>query len=182
MKKSVLFLVAILVLSMFAFTACANIPKFDRECAEHIDVDEDYVCDECQKELTPPGPCQHVDENKDHVCDLCEEVVSECADENCDHGCDVCGKTLSECVNADGNHACDVCGKTLSECADENCDHACDVCGEKLSDCIDENGDYACDVCQKEMLPDNMERYCDPPMKASEIEAQNEANMARVLK
>ena len=109
MKKSVLFLVAILVLSMFAFTACANIPKFDRECAEHIDVDEDYVCDECQKELTPPGPCQHVDENKDHVCDLCEEVVSECADGNNDHGCDVCGKTLSECVNADGNHACDVC-------------------------------------------------------------------------
>ena len=158
MKKSVLFLVAILVLSMFAFTACANIPKFDRECAEHIDVDEDYVCDECQKELTPPGPCQHVDENKDHVCDLCEEVVSECADENRDHGCDVCGKTLSECVNADGNHACDVCGKALSECADGDSDHACDVCGEKLSDCIDENGDYACDVCQKEMLPANMER------------------------
>ena len=60
MKKLLILMLALVM--MLALLSCG-------ECTEHIDENEDYVCDEC-------GKCiQHVDENNDELCDNCEAAV-----------------------------------------------------------------------------------------------------------
>ena len=159
MKKTALFLVLILVLSAMVLASCDLIPGND-ECAEHVDADGNYICDNCEAELEKPDTptCEHKDENNDHKCDSCEAVTSICKDGDADHNCDICGTALSECEDSNSNHKCDKCGKELSEHEVSEGSHNCTVCGEALSECADEDGNYACDVCGGDLIPDTHEK------------------------
>ena len=165
MKKTALFLVVMLVLSIFVMSSCDLLSKIpgigdliggDKPCESHVDADKDYVCDNCGERLQHDDPqpepdCEHKDENKDHNCDLCEEKLSECAAAEGSHNCSVCGAKLSECAAADGSHNCSICGTKLSECAAADGSHNCAVCGEKLSECADADENYVCDICGAEL-------------------------------
>ena len=164
MKKTALFLVAMLVLSMLAFTSCSlleKIPGIDKipgigdlinkPCTEHVDADGDYICDKCQAELekndTPDTP---------DTPDVPEEC--KCADEDGDHKCDKCGTTLSECADADTDHKCDVCEANVGEHVAAEGTHNCAYCGLAISECTDADGDFACDLCGAEVIPDTHEK------------------------
>ena len=177
MKRTALFLVIVLILSVLSLSSCDKIPGLDKilpdfspeEICPHVDfIRKDDICDLCGESLIVLPPCQHADEDGDHACELCQEIISECTDGNgdhrCDvctkkisecsdkdvnHKCDVCGRTITGCSDSDTNHVCDVCGKTLSECADRNNDHKCNHCGKTLSECKNEDGDHVCDICEK---------------------------------
>ena len=159
MKKTALFLVLILMLSVLTLASCEIFGGND-ECAEHVDADGNYICDNCEAELEKPDTptCEHKDENNDHKCDSCEAVTSICKDSDADHNCDICGTALSECEDSNSNHKCDKCGKTLSEHSIEEGTHNCSICGEALSECADEDGNYACDVCGGDLIPDTHEK------------------------
>ena len=182
MKKTALFLVALLLLSVFAFASCDLLPigpQEDPKC-QHVDRNADLICDICEAELeakdTPPTTCVHENHNKDHLCDLCgaeysvcvdangnhfcdicSNVTSKCVDTTKDHLCDYCQERLTECEAAKNSHNCSICGKPLTECGAAEGSHACGVCGKVFSECTDEDGDYACDVCGESLLPENME-------------------------
>ena len=112
MKKTALFLALILMLSIFTLASCKLFGK--NSLTEHVDANNDFICDTCGQELektdTPdteepgdteeeekPAPeCKHVDSDKDHKCDRCEVVLTACKDGNADHKCDTCGADLSE--------------------------------------------------------------------------------------
>ena len=135
MRKGILLLVAVLLASMLAFTACSWKPVSDKDCKRHVDVNSDYICDKCQEDLRPnkpsdgPTSCEHVDANNNHVCDSCSQVISEHADANNDHVCDVCGDTISEHVDEDGDGSCDVCGESL-QASMEEVNYAFNVTGQ----------------------------------------------------
>ncbi len=144
MKKLAIFLVAMLVLSMLAFTSCSlleKIPGIDKipgigdlinkPCTEHVDADSDYVCDNCGEGLQHDDPQPEPDPKP--------EPEHECADSDKNHKCDGCGADMGEHVAAEGTHNCAYCGLPASECADAD-------------------GDFLCDICGEEKLPDNMER------------------------
>ncbi|MGM9632319.1 MAG: pectinesterase family protein, partial [Eubacteriales bacterium] len=76
-------------------------------CTEHVDGNEDYLCDVCGAELERPEPpvcTEHVDENEDYLCDVCgaelerpePPVCTEHVDGNEDYLCDVCGAELEK--------------------------------------------------------------------------------------
>ena len=161
MKKTALFLALVLVLCVFTLASCNWFKP--QGCAEHVDADKDYVCDNCGERLQHDDPqpepeCEHKDENKDHKCDLCDATLSECADENKDHKCDLCDATLSECADDNKDHKCDVCDADMGEHKAAEGAHNCDYCGIAVSECADADSDYACDVCGKDVLPENLER------------------------
>ena len=187
MKKLAIFLVAMLVLSMLAFTSCSLLEKvpgidkipgigdlINKPCTEHVDADGDYICDICQAELekndtpdtpddTPDTPdvpeeCKCADEDGDHKCDKCGTTLSECADADTDHKCDVCDAKLSEHEEADDSHNCSICGAKLSDHEAAEGSHDCVGCGMKVSDCEDADSNFACDVCGVEMIPDTHEK------------------------
>ena len=160
MKKTALFLAIILVLSVFAFASCDKLPWGNKECTEHVDADDNKICDNCGAEIESipdetPGEtpedetpaCEHADENKDHKCDSCDETLSECSAAEGSHNCAVCGKPLSECVAAEGSHDCGICGEPLSECAAAEGSHNCGICGMPLSECVAAEGSHNCIVC-----------------------------------
>ena len=168
MKKTALFLVAMLVLSMLAFTSCSlleKIPGIDKipgigdlinkPCTEHVDADGDYICDKCQAELEKNDTPDTPDETPDTP-DVPEEC--KCADEDGDHKCDKCGTTLSECADADTDHKCDVCEANVGEHVAAEGTHNCAYCGLAISECTDADGDFACDVCGAEVIPDTHEK------------------------
>lgn len=83
------------------------------ECNEHVDSNEDYLCDNCGKELekpsTPPTTdcTEHKDANTDYVCDNCGTVLdkpstppdddcTEHKDANTDYICDDCGAEIEK--------------------------------------------------------------------------------------
>ena len=144
MKKTALFLVVILTVSVFAFASCSKLPWFNKECTEHVDENADYICDNCESELQKPDnsgdsgnsdkpnepyACEHKDENNDHKCDICNELQSECADAGRDHKCDICGADMGDHEAEAGKHRCNYCGKVLTYCTDEDENNLCDVCG-----------------------------------------------------
>ena len=162
MKKTAIFLVAMLVLSMFLLSSCdllQQIPGLgdiiNKPCEEHVDADGDYICDKCEAELekndTPDTPCEHADEDKNHLCDLCEEKLSDCEAAEKSHNCKVCGNKLTNCEAADKSHNCAVCGEKLSDCAAAEKSHNCAVCGEKLSDCAAAEKSHNCAVCGEKL-------------------------------
>ena len=182
MKRTAIFLVVVLVISIFALSSCDIIAKIpvigdliNKPCTEHVDADKDYVCDNCGEMLQHDDPqpepeCEHTDADKDHKCDACGEPISECADANNDHNCDVCGKALSECADADTDHKCDVCGANIGEHVAAEGGHDCAYCGKPVSECADADGNYACDVCGKDVIPDNMEKV-DYSLNISDLTA-----------
>ena len=164
MKKTALFLVLILTLSILTLASCSLFGK--KECTEHVDADGNFICDKCQAELektdTPSGEqpddgsddkeeptpeCEHADADKDHKCDACGEPISECAAADGSHNCAICGAALSECAAADGSHNCAICGAALSECAVADGSHNCAICGAALSECAAAEGSHNCGVC-----------------------------------
>ena len=42
------------------------------ECTEHVDGNNDYICDNCEAQLEKPSCTEHVDANNDYICDNCE--------------------------------------------------------------------------------------------------------------
>ena len=114
MKKTAMLLVAILVLSVFAFASCDKLPWGKKECKEHIDANGDYVCDKCETEIkkpdvppSPPASCEHKDDNKDHKCDTCEEEMGKHEAPAGKHKCEYCGEAFSYCTDDDKNNLCD---------------------------------------------------------------------------
>ena len=158
---------AILLMSCMLMTTLASCDLFSggkQTCTEHVDTDENYICDNCGAELkqpmVPPSPkpCdEHKDEDGDLKCDDCGADVpapqppacEEHKDENGDEKCDVCGAD----VPAPQPPACE-------EHKDENGDEKCDVCGADVPapqppECTehkDEDGDYKCDACDYVMF------------------------------
>ena len=108
MKK----LLAILLISCMLMTTLASCDWFggkdpEPECTEHVDANEDYLCDNCGAELERPQPPQcteHKDEDGDLKCDVCgadvpappPPVCTEHKDENGDYKCDACEYVMFE--------------------------------------------------------------------------------------
>ena len=168
MKKTAIFLVAMLVVSMFLLSSCSllekipgieNIPVLgdliNKPCEEHVDADGDYICDKCEAELekndTPATPCEHADENKDHNCDACGEKLSDHAAAEGSHSCSTCGTKLSDHAAAEGSHSCSTCGTKLSDHAAAEGSHNCSVCGEKLSEHAAAEGSHNCSICGEKL-------------------------------
>ena len=42
------------------------------ECTEHVDANNDYICDACEAELEKPECTEHIDADADYICDNCE--------------------------------------------------------------------------------------------------------------
>ena len=161
---------AILLMSCMLMTTLASCDWFgggkkpDPECTEHVDVDENYICDNCSAELkqpeVPPSPkpCdEHKDENGDLKCDDCgadvpapqPPVCEEHKDEDGDEKCDACGADVpapqppvcEEHKDEDGDEKCDACGADVPAPQPP-------VCEEHK----DEDDDYKCDVCKYVMF------------------------------
>lgn len=68
-----------------------------KQC-DHVDADNNNVCDLCYLKLEPKECTEHVDENNDNICDKCKaELEVNCTehkDENSDGKCDVCGEEV----------------------------------------------------------------------------------------
>ena len=107
MKRTTIFLVVMLVISMFTLSSCELIGKIpvigdfiNKSCESHIDADTDYICDNCgerlqQNDPQPEPDCECEDEDRDHNCDICGEELTQCADDNNDCVCDLCGEVFS---------------------------------------------------------------------------------------
>ena len=147
----------ILALSLlFTFIACGEDepPTPEPEaCTEHVDENEDLVCDVCEKCIT------HIDEDEDNICDVCEICLIH-TDDDADDICDVC----EECIihtDEDEDGICDVC-EACVEHYDEDEDGICDVC-EACVEHYDEDEDGICDVCEgcTEHYDEDEDRFCD---------------------
>lgn len=163
MKKTALFLVVMLVMTMCVLSSCSlleKIPGIDKlpligdlinkPCESHVDADSDYICDNCGAELEKndtPTPCEHKDENKDHKCDLCEADMGEHKAAEGSHNCGYCNAAMSECAAAEGSHNCAICGKQLSDHVATEGGHNCAICGDKLSECAAAEGSHNCAIC-----------------------------------
>ena len=69
------------------------------KCTNHIDANNDKLCDICNEALDEEKCNNHLDENKDKSCDICNEAIEEekCEnhiDENKDKLCDKCNEQL----------------------------------------------------------------------------------------
>ncbi len=88
-----------------------------RTVEDHVDADENEICDECEMNLA----CEHVWESEcDEVCDLCESKrsVPHSYDNACDTSCNLCNAERTVGEHADGkdgvyDEVCDVCGATI---------------------------------------------------------------------
>ena len=175
MKKTALFLVAMLVLSMLTLSSCSLLEKvpgidkipgigdlINKPCTEHVDADSDYVCDNCGEGLQHDDPQPEPDPDPKPEPEPEPEPEHECADADKDHKCDVCDAKLSEHEEADDAHHCSICGAKLSDHEAAEGSHDCVGCGMKVSDCEDADSNFACDVCGAELIPDTHEKveYC----------------------
>ena len=105
---------AMFVVICMIMTTLASCGLFDLGCTEHVDADENYVCDNCGAELkapeVPPSPkpecTEHKDEDGDEKCDECGADVpapqppacTEHKDEDGDYKCDECEFVMFEDV------------------------------------------------------------------------------------
>ena len=110
--KKIIVLVLSLVLCMsvtFMFASCSMINKIlgkddPADTCEHVDADEDGLCDKCGAEVPADEPCEHVDADENGLCDKCGAEIP--ADDTCEH----------RAANAD--HLCDKCGEAFSDGAE----------------------------------------------------------------
>ena len=107
-------ILALLVILAMLMTTLASCNWFKKDCTEHVDANEDYLCDNCGAELERPQPPQcteHKDEDGDEKCDVCgadvpkpqPPVCTEHKDEDGDYKCDVCGHVMFEDVEYELN-------------------------------------------------------------------------------
>ena len=109
--------------------------------AEHIDKDDNYICDLCTYEL----PHEHFDKDENYFCDVCWEVMP--------HEHTYEGGNYN--YNESGHYnCCDICGDidfdSFAAHEDENEDWGCDICQCKPMphDCVDnKDNDGICDLC-----------------------------------
>ena len=122
-------LIALGIAAIVSVSLCACVT--DAPCTEHIDKNENGLCDECGAEIAP-AECLHYDGYIDHVCDKCGEVMdpADHFDYDSDHACDYCGSNLSSCMDIDRDKVCDICANEyISECKDhfdEDYNYLCD--------------------------------------------------------
>lgn len=71
-KKGILLLIS----SLFSLSSCVVTPEPQVEHTEHVDNNNDGVCDVCGEKISSiTEHTTHVDENNDGVCDICGEVI-----------------------------------------------------------------------------------------------------------
>ena len=68
MKKK---LTALLVVLILIFTSCGTEPVV----CEHVDINDDGLCEFCGKSITGDDDCAHTDDNDDGVCESCSGSV-----------------------------------------------------------------------------------------------------------
>ena len=68
MKKK---LTALLVVLILIFTSCGTEPII----CEHVDINDDGLCEFCGKSITGDDDCAHTDDNDDGVCESCSGSV-----------------------------------------------------------------------------------------------------------
>lgn len=139
-KPIVISILLIIVLSsIFIFTSCddGNFTP-STECVNHVDSDNNGICDNCGDVLENTTCTEHVDSNDDRICDNCGEVVYTHThkDLNKDNSCDKCGATVTQA--------------TCTEHIDNNNNGICDKCSTALYDYCDHkdaDNDGVCDLC-----------------------------------
>ena len=109
--ESIWHFIGIVILLLLAVLICFTfISVFDGECTEHVDLNTDYICDECEAELEKPkAPC------------------TECSDSDGDLTCDSCGKEIPK-TESSLPPAC--------EHEDENFDGKCDSCKADMENAL----------------------------------------------
>ena len=90
------------------------LPEYD-ECTNHVDQNEDYVCDNCGTQLERPteppidDECtDHVDQDEDYVCDNCGTQLERPTEPPVDDEC-------TDHVDQDEDYVCDNCGTQLEK-------------------------------------------------------------------
>ncbi len=76
MKK----ILALLLICAMLMATLASCNWFKKDCTDHVDADDDYICDNCGAELEKPDvpACtEHKDEDDDYKCDNCGHVMYE---------------------------------------------------------------------------------------------------------
>ena len=68
-------LIALGIAAIVSVSLCACVT--DAPCTEHIDKNENGLCDECGAEI---APADHFDYDSDHACDYCGSNLSSCMD------------------------------------------------------------------------------------------------------
>ena len=156
---------------LFLLSACEGFFPFGKSC-EHIDNDNNDICDLCGESLlveVPPSPlpedsdaplsptCEHTDKDDNGECDECGEEL--------DDGKDLPDEPDCQHKDADDNGKCDECGEEFSDRhelhIDKDDNGYCDVtgCGVAFTDgCdhFDKDDDEKCDKCK-----DNFTDGCD---------------------
>ena len=92
-KARKIFKVMMVILFILFIAGCTT------KCNNHIDENNDKLCDICNEALDEEKCNNHIDENKDKLCDICNEAIEEekCEnhlDENKDKLCDKCNEQL----------------------------------------------------------------------------------------
>ncbi len=105
---SVLLVLALLALTVFAVSACGEEP--DPGCTEHTDGNCDNKCDTCQTDVQ----IGHTDKNDDGLCDKCRACVDH-VDARCDGECDICFAEIPVVhVDEDEDGKCDNCNRRVA--------------------------------------------------------------------
>ncbi len=73
--KKIITLSSLLLLLTFLFLTMTGCTLLSQECREHIDEDEDLICDSCGEAVKKPA-CTHKDEDKNYICDSCEGYIA----------------------------------------------------------------------------------------------------------
>ena len=68
MKKK---LTALMLVLMLIFTSCSTNPVL----CEHVDINDDDICEFCGKSIRGDENCEHMDENDDGICESCSGSV-----------------------------------------------------------------------------------------------------------
>ncbi len=130
MKKTRLLIILLALALVFSLAACKDTTDDPAPC-EHVDADNDMLCDLCGE-----ADCyNHADTDGNRLCDFCGDELpcdGNHVDSNSDGKCDSC----NEVIPCDGNHAddnsdgkCDRCNTCVDTHADSDLDLECDDCG-----------------------------------------------------
>ncbi len=106
MKKNItlIFVAVIMALVLATCVACTPVNP-ETPCIDHVDDNNDGVCDVCGEEIEipePETPCTHTYSNDcDTTCNLCgaERMVGEHVDADTNGKCDNCGATVEIPIN-----------------------------------------------------------------------------------
>ena len=127
MKKTKLIIIFLALALIFSLAACGN-NDGEKECAGHVDADNDLLCDLCGA----AGCYNHADYNGDRRCEFCG-VAMPCGDnhtdDNTDGKCDRCGENMPCETHVDSalDGSCDICEAQIETITVAE---ALELCGE----------------------------------------------------